>query len=62
MAPQLLTTAEAATYLSLSPRTLEAWRSQLVGPPHIKISGRAVRYRPEDLEQWVDESAKTGQP
>lgn len=62
MAPQLLTTAEAATYLSLSPRTLETWRSKLVGPPYVKPNGGKVRYRPEDLEQWVEESITTGQP
>jgi excisionase family DNA binding protein len=62
MAPQLLTTAEAATYLSLSPRTLESWRSQLRGPQYVKVSGKAIRYRPEDLEQWVNESIETGQP
>lgn len=59
----LLTTAEAATYLSLSPRTLESWRSKLVGPKYIKPEGRAaVRYRTSDLEEWIDESVKSGQP
>lgn len=63
MAPSLLTTAEAATHLSLSPRTLEAWRSKLVGPPFIKLpDSQTVRYRAADLEKWVDESAQTGQP
>lgn len=63
MAPALLTTAEAATFLAVSPRTLEAWRSQLVGPPYFKPEGTsAVRYRAADLEQWVEESIKTGQP
>lgn len=63
MAPALMTTAEAATFLSLSPRTLEAWRSKLVGPKYIKPPGTsAVRYRAADLEQWVEESTQTGQP
>lgn len=63
MAPALMTTAEAATFLSLSPRTLESWRSKLVGPKYIKpVGGSAVRYRAADLEQWVEDSVKTGQP
>jgi len=63
MAPQLLTTAEAATYLNISPRTLEAWRTKLIGPPHFKPAGaQAVRYRAADLEQWVEESMQSGQP
>jgi hypothetical protein len=63
MAPQLLTTAEAATYLAVSPRTLEGWRARLVGPPYVKPpKGSAVRYAITDLEQWVKDSTQTGQP
>lgn len=60
MGRALLTTAEAATYLSLSARTLEGWRSKGVGPVFVKQAGRAVRYREEDLESWVNESAQSG--
>jgi excisionase family DNA binding protein len=60
MAPQLLTTAEAATYLNLSRRTLEGWRAKLIGPPFVKPTGGAVRYREEDLEKWVNESVQGG--
>lgn len=52
MAKQLLNAAEAAEYLALSKRTLEKWRTSLKGPPYVKMNG-AVRYRLEDLEQWV---------
>ena len=59
---QLLTEEEAATYLSLSPRTLQTWRSKLVGPPYMKPPGvNVVRYRAEDLEKWVEESMQSGQ-
>lgn len=58
---QLLTQAEAATYLDLSPRTLEAWRTKLIGPPFMKPEGTSVvRYRAEDLEKWVNESMQGG--
>jgi len=60
--PQLLTTAEAATLLAVSTRTLEGWRSKLVGPPYKKLSDNVVRYSAEDLEAWVDRSSQTGQP
>lgn len=63
MAPQLLTPAEAATYLSMSPRTLETWRTKLIGPPFVKPEGtQKVWYRVTDLEQWVNESLQGGQP
>lgn len=49
----LLTEAEAAAYLSLTKRALQAWRYQGRGPHFVKISARAVRYRLEDLQEWV---------
>lgn len=61
MAPKLLTTAEAAKFIGISPRTLETWRSKLTGPTYIKAPGSAaVRYRETDLEKWVEDSAQTG--
>lgn len=51
----LLTTRQAATYLNLSPRALEAWRLKGRGPRHVRISARAVRYRPADLEEWISD-------
>jgi excisionase family DNA binding protein len=41
--PEYLTTAEAATLLGVSVRTLVALRSDGRGPRHVRI-GRAVRY------------------
>jgi excisionase family DNA binding protein len=59
--PNLVTTAEAATILTLSPRTLENWRARQEGPPYKKL-GTTVRYDTADLEKWLEESAQTGQP
>ena len=49
----LLTPAEAAKILGLKPSTLCYWRSR-GGPglPYVK-SGRLVRYRPEDIEEFI---------
>jgi predicted DNA-binding transcriptional regulator AlpA len=58
---QMMTQAEAAQFLSLSPRTLEKWRSELTGPPYRKL-GTAVRYKLSELTAWLDESAQAGQP
>lgn len=59
--PNLVTTAEAATILTISPRTLENWRARQEGPPYKKL-GTNVRYDTADLEKWLEESARTGQP
>jgi len=53
-ARQLLTTKQAADYLNRPIRTLEDWRYRGFGPPFIKM-GRAVRYDPGDLRQWIEE-------
>jgi len=48
----LLKTEAAAHFLSMSPGTLRWWRSVGKGPPFTKC-GTAVRYRAEDLEDWI---------
>lgn len=49
-----LTTNEAARFLSLSTKTLEAWRLQRYGPAYVKF-GRSVRYRLSSLESFAKE-------
>ena len=49
----LLTTAQAAEYLGVSPGTLEVWRStRRYGLPYLKI-GRLVKYRKESLDAFL---------
>jgi len=48
-----LTTDEAASFLRLSPRTLEKRRVTGGGPRFRKLCGRVV-YAIHDLEAWVD--------
>ena len=53
--PKLLTEAEAADYLGVEPQTLCAWRcTRRYNLPFIKV-GRLVRYRPEDVEAFLEE-------
>jgi excisionase family DNA binding protein len=47
-----LTDLEAAARLGVSPFTLRAWRYRGVGPRFLKL-GRAVRYRPEDVDAYL---------
>ena len=49
----LLFTAEAAFILGLSARTLEALRLRGGGPPFVKVTPKAVRYRRRDLDAWI---------
>lgn len=50
----LLTTTEAASYLRLSPRTLDNWRSRKTGPAYVKLGDR-VLYRKSDLDSWLEQ-------
>ena len=58
----LLTQTEAATVLRVEPRTLESWRQHRVGPRFIRYSRRCVRYRAEDLREWVCAQAVETRP
>ena len=54
-ADALLKQRQAASLIGVSERTLECWRCRGGGPPFVKISRRAVRYRRKDIDQWVGE-------
>lgn len=49
----LLNPKQAAKLLGLTPETLKLWRAKDAGPPFVRLSPRAVRYRPEDLRKFV---------
>lgn len=49
----LICEVRAADFLAVSPRTLQAWRRQKVGPAYC-AAGRAIRYRRRDLIAWVE--------
>lgn len=52
-----MTTKEAAMWLGLKSNTLEVWRVYGKGPKFLKM-GRAVRYRLEDLNAYLETSVK----
>lgn len=52
---ELVAQEDAARLLAVSPRTLEAWRVSGGGPPFVRLSRRAIRYRRVDLEAWIAE-------
>jgi excisionase family DNA binding protein len=56
--PAVLTTTEAAAYLSIQPTTLEQWRWNGKSPRFVKI-GRSVRYRVADLDAFLAERVFT---
>jgi hypothetical protein len=55
----LLTEVQAADLLSLSVRTLQAWRTRAFGPAFVR-AGRAIRYRRRDLLDWAQANTVCG--
>ena len=50
----LLTTEQAAQFLNTPKRTLENWRVSGEGPRFARLTPRKIRYRPQDLAEWVE--------
>jgi excisionase family DNA binding protein len=48
----LLTEQQAAEFLKIRVKTLQSWRVRGGGPKFVKV-GRLVRYRDDDLEQFL---------
>lgn len=49
----LLTPQQVADLLALPLGTLASWRCRGTGPRFIRL-GRCVRYRPSDVEAWLN--------
>ena len=47
-----MTPAEVAAQLGITPRTLERWHNQRVGPPRVRL-GRKVLYRHQAVVEWI---------
>jgi hypothetical protein len=56
--PHALVPRDAAAYLAFSVDALRAWRLQGRGPAYY-LAGRAVRYRPADLDAWLAQTRVT---
>jgi predicted DNA-binding transcriptional regulator AlpA len=53
MEKQIVNERQAAQYLGLSVKTLQAWRWRGTGPRYVKMN-KAVRYRLGDLDAFTE--------
>jgi excisionase family DNA binding protein len=53
---RLLTAREVAEHLGFTPKTILRWQRRGLLPA-IKLPGDKVRFRPEDVDAWLDERA-----
>ena len=57
----LLTERDLELLLTVSGHTLQAWRSNGLGPKYVKL-GRTVMYRIVDVHSWINANVQTGTP
>lgn len=55
--PRLLTTAQVAEALGVDPSTLSRWRSRGVGPRVYWLGKASLRYREQDVLEWLERNA-----
>jgi len=53
--PQVMTSREAAQFLSVTDETMFRWRKDVVGPSYSQPNSRVVRYLHSDLVAWMKE-------
>jgi excisionase family DNA binding protein len=58
VAQKLYNSEDLAQYLDVPLRTLDQWAYLGTGPRFSKV-GRHRRYRPSDVERWLDEQSRT---
>jgi excisionase family DNA binding protein len=51
--PHVYTDSELAPLLGVKRTTLQQWRCRGEGPPFYRV-GRAIRYRPAEVQAWLD--------
>ncbi|NKQ57575.1 helix-turn-helix domain-containing protein [Amycolatopsis sp. K13G38] len=54
MNSKLLTIDDLADYLGIPKGTLYQWRTKGYGPQGRRV-GKYVRYRPEDVDAWIEQ-------
>ena len=53
----LLSTTQVAAWLVVSVQFLEIGRHKGFGPKYIRLSARRIRYRRQDVVDWLDQRA-----
>ena len=59
MTSEFLTEREAAAQMGVAAVTLRLWRGRGAGPTHYRF-GRLVRYRPRDVDEWIEDRRREG--
>jgi len=55
----LLTEEQAAAFIGVTRRAMQAWRINCSGPKYVRISSRCIRYRKANLIEWSKNRLQT---
>ncbi len=56
---ELIPETDAADFLDLTPRSMQAMRQRGDGPPFFRLSARCVKYTRYRLKRWYDDRMRT---
>lgn len=60
MEPEILRRVDAATFLGLTPRTLDRYAEQGLVPPGIRLGPGSLGWRRSTLMRWLDDLERAG--
>lgn len=55
----LWSTKRTAAYIGCSEVAVRTWRRTGIGPVFIRVTPRQVRYRPQDVQRWLQDRTLT---
>lgn len=55
----LWSTLQTAQFLGVAPVTVRTWRRLGTGPKYLAPTPRMVRYKPQDVQEWLEKRVKT---
>lgn len=55
----LMRPSEVSAAINVSQNSLCAWRKKGIGPGFVRLSPRVIRYRPEDIVEYLQRKADT---
>lgn len=56
----LISEHEVARILNIAPKTLQSWRQNGFGPKYLKLSNKTIRYKTEDIQNWLQQRTNEG--
>jgi|SRR4029450_8213404 predicted DNA-binding transcriptional regulator AlpA len=58
----LLITEDIAAMCHVTPSTVRYWRATNQGPKSFRLGGKRVLYRPDDVQEWIENSYRQANP